>query len=144
MLSPTDVTALAALGGSMIGGMTSLAASWLTQRSHFNAQRLTTDLNRRKDLYKSFIDEASKLYADAYEHDTAKTANFVELYALVSRMRILSSPSVVESADRVVRVILETYLKPNKTFRDVTEILDNENLNPLQAFSNACREDLRL
>jgi hypothetical protein len=67
----------------------------------------------------------------------------VNLYALISRMRILSSPQVVEHADQVVRVILETYLAPNKTFAVVREILDDQALNPLREFSNACRHDLR-
>jgi len=40
-------------------------------------------------------------------------------------------------------VIIETYLAPNKTFPDVMEILDNEAMNPLRAFSQACREELR-
>jgi len=43
----------------------------------------------------------------------------------------------------VVRVIIETYLAPNKTLRDVVELLDNEAMNPLRTFSNACREELR-
>jgi hypothetical protein len=46
-------------------------------------------------------------------------------------------------ADKVVRVIIETYLAPNRTFRDVREVLDNEAMNPLRDFSNACREELR-
>jgi len=62
---------------------------------------------------------------------------------LVSKMRILSSPRIVESADMVVRVIIETYLAPNKTLRDVVELLDNEAMNPLRTFSHACREELR-
>ena len=76
-------------------------------------------------------------------HDTVEVANLVNLYALVSRMRILSSPRIVENADRVVRMIIETYLAPNKTFRDLQEILDNEAMDPLREFSNACREELR-
>jgi len=67
----------------------------------------------------------------------------VNLYALVSKMRVLSSPRIAAHADRVVRVIIETYLAPNKTFRDVVEIVDNEAMDPLRAFSNACREELR-
>jgi len=62
---------------------------------------------------------------------------------LVSKMRVLSAPRIVANADRVVRVIIETYLAPNKTFRDVVEILDNEAMNPLREFSHACREELR-
>jgi hypothetical protein len=58
-------------------------------------------------------------------------------------MRILSPPKIVESADRVVRIIIETYLAPNRTFRDLREILDNADMNPLRDFSEACREELK-
>ena len=136
------LSVIAALAGSTIGGLTSLAASWLTQHVQFNVQQRVANLNRRADLYRDFIEEASRWYTDAFEHDEPEVSNLVNLYALVSRMRILSSPRVVESADRVVRVIIETYLATNKTFGDVTEVLDNEAMNPLLDFSNACREDL--
>ena len=109
----------------------------------FNAQQRAANLSRREDLYRGFIKEASKWYADAYEHDKPEVSNLVNLYALVSTMRVLSSPRVVENADKVVRVIIETYLAANRTFGDVREILDNEAMNPLLDFSNACREDLR-
>ena len=142
-MDPAYLSALAALAGSTIGGLTSLATSWLTQHAQFKAQQRTHEISTREELYKDFIEEASKLYADAYEHNEANTAKLVNLYALVSRMRVLSSPQVVEHADGVVRVIVETYLAPNKTFRDVPEILDNEAMNPLRNFSSACREELR-
>jgi len=58
-------------------------------------------------------------------------------------MRVLSSPSIVESADRVVRAIIATYRTPSKTLGDVVEIIDNDALNPFRNFSNACREELR-
>jgi hypothetical protein len=45
-------------------------------------------------------------------------------------------------ADKVVRVIIETYLAPNKTFRELKEVLDNEAMNPLLEFSDACRDEL--
>ena len=137
------ISALAALAGSTIGGLTSLMASWLTHHVQFSAQQRAGSRNTRIEIYKSFIDEASKWYADAYEHDQAQVSNLVGLYALIGRMRVLSSPGVVESADKVVRVIIETYLRPNKTFREVGEVLDNDALNPLRAFSNACRAELR-
>jgi hypothetical protein len=83
------------------------------------------------------------LYADAFAHDKVEVSNLVNLYALVSRMRVLSSPQVVKQADKVVRVIIETYLAPNRTFRDVTEVLDNQAMKPVCDFSNACRDELR-
>ena len=142
-MDPAYFSAFAALAGSTIGGLTSLTASWLTQHVQFRAQQRASDLSRREELYKDFIEEASRLYADAFAHDQAEVVNLVNLYALVSRMRVRSSPRIVESADRVVRVIIETYLAPNKTFRDVTEILDNDAMDPLREFSHACREELR-
>ena len=134
-------SAFAALAGSVIGGVTSLATSWLTQRAQFRAQRVSHDLGRREDLYWDFIEEASRLYADAFEHDEADIAKLVKLYALIGRMCVLSSPTIIDSADRVARVIVETYLGPNKSFRDLPALLEGEAIDPLREFSNLCRED---
>ena len=59
--------ALAALAGSAIGGLTSFASAWLTQHRRPRHTALTGA--RRQ---KQFIDEASKLYADALVHDEAE------------------------------------------------------------------------
>ena len=142
-MEPAYLSAFAALAGSTIGSLTSLTASWLTHYVQFRAQQRAHDVSRREQLYANFIEEAARLYTEAYEHNEAEAAKLVTLYALVSKMRVLSSPRIVENADRVVRVIIETYLAPNKTFPDVVEILDNEAMNPLREFSHACREELR-
>src|SRR5262245_26183891 len=137
------VSAVAALAGSAIGGLTSLAASWLSQHVQFTSQQRAVNRSRREELYKNFIEEASRLYADAFAHDKAEVSNLVNLYALVSRMRVQSSPQVVEHADKVVRTIIETYLAPNRIFRDVMEVVDNKAMDPLRDFSNAVRDELR-
>src|SRR5580765_5138558 len=118
-MDPGYASAIAALAGSMIGGMTSLTASWLTQHVQFRAQQRAADIRRREVLYEAFIEEAAKLYADAYGRNETEASKLVNLYALISKMRVLSSLGVVESADRAVRMIVETYLGPNKTFQDV-------------------------
>ena len=133
----------AVLAGSAIGGLTSLAASWLSGLVQSEVQRRAADLSRREELYKDFVEEASKWYADASENDNPRISNLVHVSALISRMRVLSSPRVVESAERVLRVIIETYLAPNRTFRDLKEFLDNNSVDPLQEFGNVCREELR-
>ncbi len=143
-MDPVYISAFAALAGSAIGGLTSLGASWLTQRTQVMAQQFAHDISRREELYKDFIEEASKLYADAIEHDKADTSKVVRLYALVSRMRVRSSPSVIENADRVMRLIVDTYLGPNITFRDMADALKNrEIIDPLRDFGEACRQELR-
>jgi hypothetical protein len=94
--------ALAALAGSAIGGLTSLASAWLTQNHQDRAKRLSQDKSRRQKLYKQFIDEAAKLYADALIHDEAEVSALVSVYALISQMRVVSSAGVVEKAEAVV------------------------------------------
>jgi hypothetical protein len=143
-MDPAMMSAVAALAGSTIGGLTMMATSWLGQRVQFTTQQLALHQSRQEELYRMFIEEASRWYADAYEHDTPEVSNLVNLYALVSRMRVFSSARVVEQADRVVRAIIEAYLAPNKTFVDIHEILDNVAMNPLHEFSMACREELAM
>lgn len=136
------VTAAAALAGSVIGGLTSLLTSFFSQQAQFRARRFEHEVDRKEELYTAFIQEASRLYTDAWEHDEANAAKLVGLYTLVSRMRIRSSPSIVESADRVCKVIIQTYLSPNRSFSDIPEFLQDGSLDPLREFSAACREEL--
>ena len=75
--------------------------------------------------------------------DKAEITNLVNLYAMISRMRVLSAPSVVHAGDAVVRLIVETYFEPNKTLRELREILRSGHIDPLREFSEACRDDLR-
>jgi hypothetical protein len=113
------ISALAALTGAGIGGLTSVLASWLNQHTQARAQWLAQDRTRRQELYKEFIDEASQSHIDSLQNDKPNLPALVGLYAKISRMRVLSSSEVVESADRIVRTIVETYLAPNKTFPEL-------------------------
>jgi hypothetical protein len=143
-MDTTYVMAIAALTGSTIGGLTSLTATWMTQHGQFRAQQLAHDITRREELYREFIDEASQCHADAWQHNEIDVARIVRLYALVSRMRILSSPALVEQADTVMRLIIATYVGPNTTIPDIVgRYQRGEVLDPLRQFSQACREELR-
>jgi hypothetical protein len=61
---------------------------------------------------------------------------------MISQMRVVSSPRIVEYADRVARLIMETYVAPNKTFSDLASTLESHMVDPLRLFSEACREEL--
>src|SRR5262245_18063075 len=141
-MDPAYFTAFAALAGTAIGGLTSLTTSGLTQRSQFKAQRLSHDMDRREELYNGFIEEASRLYADACENEGTNPAKLVRLFSLISMMRVQSTPQIVECADRVGRMIIKTYREPNKTLPDFAEALDSEAVEPCRAFSIACRAEL--
>ena len=134
--------AFAALAGSAIGRLTSFASAWLTQHHQDRAKRLSGEKTRRQKLYKQFIDEASKLYADALVHDQAEVSTLVGIYALISRMRVVSSSAVIEKAEAVVHLIIDTYFAPNKNFSEFRELMNGHAVNPLRAFSAECRAEL--
>ena len=49
--------------------------------------------------------------------------------------------TILEAAEKAGRLILETYLSPNKTFFDLPELLNG--MDPLRDFSEACRRELQ-
>ena len=51
-MDTASISAFAALGGALIGGLTSFAASWVTQQTQTRAQQVAHRLTRREDLYK--------------------------------------------------------------------------------------------
>ena len=143
VINPSYLPALAALAGSATGGLTSLASTWLSLHRQGRATRLSRDRARRQKLYGSFIDEASKLYADALVHDKAEVSALVSVYALISRMRVLSSPAVVEQAEAVIRMIVDTYFAPNTTLPEVRKLMESRTIDPLRSFSEQCRAELQ-
>src|ERR1700686_5161389 len=124
-MNPSVISALAALAGATIGGFTSVIASLLTQRYQAHAQWLGQEKLRRQELYKEFIEEASKCYSEALQHDKADIPALVVLYTKIGRMRILSSLAVVESAEMVGRKIFDTYLEPDRTFLELREMVNS-------------------
>lgn len=143
-MNSSVVSALAALAGAAIGGLTSVLASWLTQRIQVRAQWLAQERMRRQELYKEFIEEASKLYLDALQHGNADLSGLVELYAKIGRIRVLSSPKVFESAELVGRRILDTYLEPDKTFLELRDMAKSGSLDLLLDFTKSCRTEFDL
>jgi hypothetical protein len=137
------ISALAALAGSVVGGLTAMGTSWLTQQTQARAQENARDRTAREALYSDFIVEASRLFGDAWVNDKPEMSNLIGLYAMVSRMRVRSSPRVIEIAERVALTIAETYFSPNRTLRELTHMLESERMDPLREFSQACREELR-
>jgi hypothetical protein len=81
-----NASVVSALVGAAIGGLTSVLASWLTQRTQVRAEWLAQDRVRRQDLYKGFVEDATRCYVDALQHDETDIANLVNLAARISHM----------------------------------------------------------
>lgn len=138
----TVITSLAGLLGATIGGLASAVASWLTNRRHARAQWLSHDIVRRQDLYKEFIEATSRCYVHALQHGEPDIPAMVELYAKVGRMRVLSSPEALKSAETIQRMIVDTYLAPDKTLVEVRDMINRGAVDPLREFSMLCRAEL--
>ena len=117
-MNASIISALAALTGAAVGGLTSGIATWLNHRSEVRAQWLLHEKSRRQILYRDF-----------------------GLYAKLSRMRALSSKPVVHRAEDVARKILDTYLEPDKSFVELREMAIDGTIDLLQGFSDACHDE---
>ena len=85
------MSAISALAGSAIGGVASIATTWLTQHSQDRSQRHAQSVSRRERLYGDFIDEASTLFIDALTHDQIDPSKFVQIYALIRKLRLFAA-----------------------------------------------------
>jgi hypothetical protein len=137
------ISGISALAGSVIGGLTSGFTTWLSQRSQARAGMVAHDLARREDLVRDFIIASSKTYGDAIVNSEPKMPELVDLYAMVSRMRVLGMSKTTACADLVMRSIVETYFTPNRTLADLREFTKTgQGIDPLKDFSAAAREEL--
>ena len=138
------MSALSALAGSVVGGLTSGFTTWLSQRAQARAGQFAHDKSQREDLYKDFIVAASKVYGDAVLSNEPQVQELVALSALISRMRVLSSSRTVASAEKILEATISAYFAPNKTIRELHEMMKSgAGIDPLKDFSEAAREELR-
>ena len=141
-MNPAYISALAGLVGAAIGGLTSFANSWLTQRTQLRDTHREASKTRREALYVEFIDEAARLLGDAYVHQTDDAQALVKLFALSARMRLVSSRPVVVAAEEVLHAIGVAYLGQNVTMRELFSQTQKGEHRFFVDFSEACRQDL--
>ena len=139
------LSALSALAGSVVGGLTSGIMALLSQRAQSRAGHLAHSLSQREDLYRDFIVAASKAYGEAIISNEPQIQDLIALYAMVSRMRALSSPQLAACAEKVMTTTIETYFAPNKTIPELHALMKNGTaVDPLKDFAEATREELRM
>jgi hypothetical protein len=137
------ISAFAALAGTAIGGLASFATSWVTQQAQTRAQRIAAEKDARAALFGRFLDEAAKLYSDALQNRRDDVTALMGIYGLTNRIRLISSPEVVEAADTVVRIIVDAYQAPNMTMAEMRENWIDRHIDPLRDFAEACRKELK-
>src|SRR5215475_13949880 len=136
------ISALSALGGATIGGLASFGSSWLTQRTQLRFSQHEAVKAKREALYAEFVDEAARLYGDALGHQKDDVADLVKIYALIGRIRLVSSRSVVTAAERTLDTIVKTYLGGNRSLHEVMDEVHRDGFDFFTEFGEACRQDL--
>lgn len=139
------LSALSALAGSAVGGLTMALSAWISQSVSARAGLVSSHLARRQELFRDFIISASRVYGEALTSNEPKIPELVELYALLSRMRVLCRPETVAAGEKLMRSILDTYLAPNRTFKELRDLMTTgDRIDPLKDFSVAAREEIEL
>lgn len=139
--NPATVPTLSAIGGSIIGALSSTVSAWIAQRHRERREVVAKKIAQLEQLYSDFINESARLLVDAVQHSLENPGMLVPLYALLSRIRLGSSTDVIESGERVIATILRTYVEPNLSPEEMQSTASSHN-DHLQEFSNACRREL--
>ncbi len=142
IMTSAYISAIAALCGSVIGALVSIATTWLTQHHQDESRRRAQEYTRRERIFVEFIDLSSKAYIDALLETSIKDpAKVVSLYATMGKLRLFASGGTVEAAEKVMSRILETYYRPKFDLQNRPAVDHTSDI--LREFSERCRAELR-
>jgi hypothetical protein len=139
--NPATIPTLSAIGGSVIGALTSTVSAWIGQRQRERRELVANKVSQLEQLYSDFINESARLLVDAVQHSLEDPSTLVPMYALISRIRLRSSTEVIESGERLIATILKLYFEPNLTPEKLRTAANKHN-DHLRDFSNVCRREL--
>lgn len=139
----TLVTALSGVLGSLVGGSTTVATSWITQTTLHRRELLRDQTQKREALYGEFIDECAKLLMDAFVHTLDQPEMMMHAYALVNRIRLSASPAVLAEAEHLLKRITKQYFSGNATLEELRDFALSQDADPMKAFGEACRVELK-
>lgn len=141
------ISALAAIMGAFVGGLASLASTWVGERSRHRRDLLQREIAKRETAYSAFIDQASKLYVASATHhiddDDAELEGTVSLYAVASRIRLFASDQVITEAEKVIDRIFTQYGADNLSAEQLRMSAVESRDDPLKTFSIVCRHELQ-
>lgn len=136
------VSALAGVLGSLSGGSATVATAWLAQNTRNKREARRAELAKRETLYGEFINECSKRVIESLDRNLDKPERLLSIYALLNRIRLCASDAVLTQALALVRFITEQYFQRNVSIEEFHERVHNGHLDPVKAFSEACRREL--
>lgn len=139
----TLTSLLAALSGSVLGASTPVLSNFVLQRSQTERELTNREIAQREELYSEFIRQGTSCYAQALSQSLEKIDEIVAMYALVNRIRLFASRSVLDAAEAFVKRLVETYGSTNMTLDQIKSVALEQHVDPLSDFALKCRSELR-
>ncbi|HOW49236.1 MAG TPA: hypothetical protein PLB26_16460 [Rubrivivax sp.] len=139
----TLVSAMSGVLGSLVGGSATVATTWITQKTLSRRELIREEMRKRETLYGEFIGECGKLLMDALTHTLDQPETLLGCYALINRIRLCASNAVLAEAEQALMRITEQYFSTNLTLDELRELARSEDADPLKAFGQACRAELK-
>src|ERR1700676_2028966 len=106
-MDSTLTSVLAALSGSVIGASTPVLSNFVLQRSVAQRELTNREIAQREELYSEFISQGTGCYAKALSQSLENIDEIVAMYALVNRIRLFASGSVLEAAEAFVKIFFK-------------------------------------
>jgi hypothetical protein len=137
------IPALSGVLGSLVGGSATVATAWITQKTLTRRELNVRDMRQREKLYGDFIAECAKLLIDAFTHSLDDPEKLLALYALTNRIRLTASQPVLAEAEHMLSHVTDQYFAHNLTLGDMRQLARSTGADPLKAFGEACRVELK-
>ena len=141
-LDPAVIAATSGVVGSMVGALSSLGTTFMTQRLQARRERVSLELAKREGLYGEFIREATPMFADSIEKTEFDPGKIFDLYSILGRIRLSSSDEVLREAEGVIANLMKWYSNPVMGVRVLMEqAARHEVSDPIELFTQACRRE---
>src|SRR6202007_2791475 len=121
-MDSTLTSVLAALSGSIIGASTPVLSNFVLQRSAAQRELTNREIAQREELYSEFIRQGTTCYAKALSQHLESIDEIVAMYALVNRIRLFASRSVLDAAEAFVKRLVATYGQKNMTMEQIKSV----------------------
>jgi hypothetical protein len=142
-MDSTLTSVLAALSGSVIGATTPVLSNFVLQRSVAQRELTNRELAQREEIYSEFIRQGTSCYAKALSQNLDNIDEIVAMYALVNRIRLFASASVLEAAEAFVKKLVEKFGETNLSIDQIKSVTLEQHADPLNDFALKCRQELR-
>jgi hypothetical protein len=137
------LSAMSALAGAAVGGLTSFATTFYTQTTQSRNDRRNRERTSRQELYGKFLEELARQWAHAVRERTINHDELTAIFALRGRILLVASTPVATAADDAIRNLVDTMLAPNKTDEELRAEMKSGRADQMLVFAQICRSELQ-